>query len=60
MVKALVGLEESEIENDFVWTPENYGKSIFSSLFAESEKMKVSKTLGLCKFVSGSAHIHCE
>ncbi|KAF6019893.1 R3HDM4 [Bugula neritina] len=41
MVKALVGLEESEIENDFVWTPENYGKSIFSSLFAESEKMKV-------------------
>ena len=40
-VKALVGLEESEIENEFDLTCENYGRSVFSSLFSEEEKMKV-------------------
>lgn len=40
-VKALVGLEEAEIENDFDWTPDNYGRSVFTSLFTQTDKMKV-------------------
>lgn len=40
-VKALIGLEETEIEHDFDWTPESYGRSVFSTLFSETEKMKV-------------------
>jgi len=39
-VRALVGLEEAEIETEFDLTQENYGRSAFSSLFSETEKMK--------------------
>lgn len=39
-VRTLVGLEEAEVEDEFTWSPD-YGKSAFTSLFLEAEKMKV-------------------
>lgn len=42
MVKTLVGLEETEIEHELGWIPDNYGNSIFSSLFSEAENMQVT------------------
>ncbi|XP_067934001.1 R3H domain-containing protein 4-like isoform X2 [Watersipora subatra] len=44
MVRTLVGLEESEIEGEFAQLSDNYGHSIFSSLFLEAEKMQAWNT----------------
>ena len=39
--KSLVGIEESDIEDDYLSTPDDYGRSAFSSLFSEAANMQV-------------------
>ena len=63
MVKTLVGLEESEIESEFAQVPDNYGSSVFSTLFSEVEKMQVIlKIIVQCSYNNTCSllHIWCK